>query len=114
MQKTSSRRPLTVRPAAVSLEFAWNGPCKPTDYRKQAVCQAAFCHDAAKGRRVEATRGDQRSSADAPSPEGTQLLGKCIAKVPVAVTATSSQNGARTRSFKTGVVSQRMYQPPLS
>jgi hypothetical protein len=32
----------------------------------------------------------------------------CIAKVPVAVTATSSQNGARTRPLKTGMVSQRM------
>jgi hypothetical protein len=32
----------------------------------------------------------------------------CIAKVPVAVTATDSQSCARTRPLKTGVVSQRM------
>src|SRR5712691_10332731 len=81
MQKTSSRRPPYRSSCLCFSRVRMERSMRTfTDYRKQAVCQAAFCHDAAKGRRAEATRGDQRSPADAPSPEGTQFLGECSAR----------------------------------
>jgi len=56
--------------------------------------------------RDSAGRGEATSRMASAAASGNTGMRMCIAKVPVAVTAASSQNGARRRFDSSGVVSQ--------